>query len=415
MKAIRVHKFGGPEVLQLEEVPTPKPAAGQVLVKIHAAGVNPADTYARTGNYSILPQLPYTPGTDGAGTVESIGDGVSKVRPGDRVYLAKNITGSYAEYALALESQVYRLPEKISFAQGAGVFIPYGTAYHALHHQALAKGGETVLIHGASGGVGIAAIQIARAMVDRSHSIHCHFRARTVPYKAGLVRDDAGVQNGSAEKTGGDHEDFANFGGARERKFLDDRIGREFAADLFCRTGDDVEDAFGDAGALGKFGESERGVGSLRGGFKNDGAAGSNGRAGFAGDHDGGEFQTDKAEANDPERVENETWICGDLKVRPRHGGAETSPNNQAKPHEESSCNKRADSADVVDPLADAETDDIQNHQDSQQNHARGKRKDFVIGQRFVAGAKGEDRDADKVQQDSGHVHHVVGPVTPAR
>jgi NADPH2:quinone reductase len=89
---------------------------------------------------------------------------VSKVRPGDRVYLAKNVTGSYAEYALAQESQVYGLPEKISFAQGAGVFIPYGTAYHALHHQAHAKGGETVLIHGASGGVGIAAIQIARAM-----------------------------------------------------------------------------------------------------------------------------------------------------------------------------------------------------------------------------------------------------------
>jgi NADPH:quinone reductase and related Zn-dependent oxidoreductases len=164
MKAIRVHQFGGPEVMQLEEVPTPEPAAGQVLVKIHAAGVNPADTYARSGNYAILPQLPYTPGTDGAGVIESIGDGVSKIKPGDRVYLAKNITGSYAQYALALESQVYRLPEKISFAQGGGVFIPYGTAYHALHHQALAKGGETVLIHGASGGVGIAAIQIARAM-----------------------------------------------------------------------------------------------------------------------------------------------------------------------------------------------------------------------------------------------------------
>jgi NADPH2:quinone reductase len=164
MKAICVHKFGGPEVMQIEEVPTPKPAAGQILVKIHAAGVNPADTYARAGNYAILPQLPYTPGTDGAGVIESIGEGVSKVKPGDRVYLAKNVTGSYAEYALALESQVYRLPDKISFAQGAGVFIPYGTAYHALHHQAQAKGGETVLIHGASGGVGIAAIQIARAM-----------------------------------------------------------------------------------------------------------------------------------------------------------------------------------------------------------------------------------------------------------
>jgi len=164
MKAIRVHKFGGPEVMQIEEVPTPKPAPGQALVKIHAAGVNPADTYARAGNYAILPQLPYTPGTDGAGVVESTGEGVSKVKPGDRVYLAKNLTGSYAEYALALESQLYRLPEKISFSQGAGIFIPYGTAYHAIVHEARARASETVLVHGASGGVGIAAIQILRAM-----------------------------------------------------------------------------------------------------------------------------------------------------------------------------------------------------------------------------------------------------------
>jgi len=164
MKAIRVHKFGGPEVMQIEEVPTPKPAPGQALVKIHAAGVNPADTYARAGNYAILPQLPYTPGTDGAGVVESTGEGVSKVKPGDRVYLAKNLTGSYAEYALALESQLYRLPEKISFSQGAGIFIPYGTAYHAIVHEARTRASETVLVHGASGGVGIAAIQILRAM-----------------------------------------------------------------------------------------------------------------------------------------------------------------------------------------------------------------------------------------------------------
>jgi NADPH2:quinone reductase len=163
MKAIRVHKFGGPEVMQLEEVPTPKPGAGQVLVKIHAAGVNPADTYARTGNYAVLPQLPYTPGTDGAGVIESVGDGVRKVKVGDRVYLAKNITGSYAEYALALESQAYRLPDSISFAQGAGVFIPYGTAYHAIFHQAKTRASETVLIHGASGGVGTAAIQFLHA------------------------------------------------------------------------------------------------------------------------------------------------------------------------------------------------------------------------------------------------------------
>ncbi len=164
MKAILVRQFGGPEVLKLEEVPTPKPAAGQVLVKIHAAGVNPADTYARTGNYAVLPSLPYTPGTDGAGVVDSIGDGVKKVKPGDRVYVAKSLSGTYAEYAVALETQVRRLPDRISFAQGAGVFIPYGTAYHAIYHQAKAHAAETVLVHGASGGVGIASVQIARAL-----------------------------------------------------------------------------------------------------------------------------------------------------------------------------------------------------------------------------------------------------------
>jgi NADPH2:quinone reductase len=164
MKAIRVHEFGGPEVLKLEEVPTPRPAAGQVLVRIHAAGVNPYDTYMRNGVYAIKPPLPYTPGSDGAGTVEAVGEGVTKVKPGDRVYTAKTLTGAYAEYALALESQVHRLPEKITYAQGAGVWVPYGTAYHALHQCTRARAGETLLIHGASGGVGIAAVQIARAI-----------------------------------------------------------------------------------------------------------------------------------------------------------------------------------------------------------------------------------------------------------
>ena len=162
MKVIQVHEFGGPEVLKLEEIATPRPAAGQVLVRIHAAGVNPYDTYMRAGTYAIKPPLPYTPGSDGAGTVESVGEGVTRVKPGDRVYTAKTLTGAYAEYALTLESQVHPLPEKISFAQGAGVWVPYGTAYHALFHSADARAGETLLIHGASGGVGIAAVQIAR-------------------------------------------------------------------------------------------------------------------------------------------------------------------------------------------------------------------------------------------------------------
>ena len=164
MKAILVRQFGGPEVLKLEEVPTPKPATGQVLVRIHAAGVNPYDTYMRAGTYAVKPPLPYTPGSDGAGVVEAVGDGVKKVKAGDRVYTAKTVTGAYAEYALALEEQVHPLPTKISFSQGAGVWVPYGTAYHALFHSAKAHASEMVLVHGASGGVGCAAVQIARAM-----------------------------------------------------------------------------------------------------------------------------------------------------------------------------------------------------------------------------------------------------------
>ena len=164
MKAILVREFGGPEVLNLEEIPTPKPASGQVLVRIHAAGVNPYDTYMRAGTYAIKPPLPYTPGSDAAGVIEAIGNEVKKVKPGDRVYTAKTVTGAYAQYALALEGQVHSLPEKISFGQGGGVWVPYGTAYHALHHSAEAHASETVLVHGASGGVGSAAVQMARAM-----------------------------------------------------------------------------------------------------------------------------------------------------------------------------------------------------------------------------------------------------------
>ena len=164
MKAIQVQQFGGPEVLTLREMPTPQPIAGQVLVRVHAAGVNPYDTYMRAGTYAIKPSLPYTPGSDAAGTVEAVGEGVKKVKVGDRVYTAKTESGAYAEYALTLESQVNLLPKNISFSQGAGLWVPYGTAFTALHHHAQARAGETVLIHGASGGVGLAGVQLARAM-----------------------------------------------------------------------------------------------------------------------------------------------------------------------------------------------------------------------------------------------------------
>jgi NADPH2:quinone reductase len=149
--------------MRLEEAPTPVPGEGQVLVRVIGAGVNPADTYSRSGAYANKPPLPFTPGTDGAGLVESVGPGVSLVEPGDRVYVAGSLSGTYAEYVLTLESRVHRLPEGISFSQGAGVFVPYATAFRALTQLALARAGETLLVHGASGGVGIAALQFASA------------------------------------------------------------------------------------------------------------------------------------------------------------------------------------------------------------------------------------------------------------
>jgi NADPH2:quinone reductase len=163
MKAIRVHEFGGPEVLRLEDVAEPRPGAGQVVVRVRAAGVNPVDTYIRSGAHAVRPPLPYTPGLDAAGEVEAVGDGVTRFDAGQRVYVAGSVTGAYAELALCEESQCHPLPEHVSFAQGAGVNTPYATAYRALFQRAGAKAGETVFVHGASGGVGTAAVQLARA------------------------------------------------------------------------------------------------------------------------------------------------------------------------------------------------------------------------------------------------------------
>ena len=163
MKAIRVRQNGPPSVMTVEEMPDPQPARGQVVVKVHAAGVNPVDTYIRGGVNNYGAKLPYTPGMDAAGVVEAVGEGVTRVKPGQRVYVASSITGTYAEKTLCEETQVHPLPERISFVQGAGVNVPYATAYRSLFQRANAQPGESVFIHGASGGVGIAAVQLARA------------------------------------------------------------------------------------------------------------------------------------------------------------------------------------------------------------------------------------------------------------
>ena len=162
MKAIVVREYGEPEVMKLEDVELTEPGDGQVVVRIEAAGVNPVDTYLRTGIHAHAPELPYTPGKDGAGVVEAIGNGVTSVKPGDRVYTAGSISGTYAEQGLFTDKQLGKLPDNVSFEKGAGVWTPYATSYRALFQRAAAKSGETVLVHGASGGVGIAAVQWAK-------------------------------------------------------------------------------------------------------------------------------------------------------------------------------------------------------------------------------------------------------------
>ena len=163
MKAIRVSQYGGPSVMKLEEVPAPQPGPTQVVVRNRAVGVNPVDTYLRSNTDNRGPKLPYTPGSDAAGVVEAVGASVTAVKAGDRVYLGGSASGAYAEMSLCEQTQVHALSASASFAQGAAVNVPYATAYHALFHRAHGHEGESVLVHGASGGVGIGAVQLARS------------------------------------------------------------------------------------------------------------------------------------------------------------------------------------------------------------------------------------------------------------
>lgn len=162
MKAIRVLQFGGPEVMQLKNVPDPEPGPSQVLIHARAVGVNPVETYIRAGRYPNL-SLPFTPGTDAAGEVAKIGASVRHVSVGARVYTSGSVTGAYANMTICEAADVHPLPGNASFAEGAALGIPYGTAWRALFQRARAVPGETVLVHGASGGVGTAAVQLARA------------------------------------------------------------------------------------------------------------------------------------------------------------------------------------------------------------------------------------------------------------
>jgi len=161
MKAIEVKEFGVPDVLQLVALETPSPSEGEVLIRVEAIGVNPVETYIRAGIYPSLPDLPYIPGGNVAGIIDSCGPGVKNWKPGERVYTSATVSGGYCEKCLCTVEQVFHLPKCISFSQGAAVGVPAATAWRALFIRGAAKGKERVFVHGASGSVGQAAVQLA--------------------------------------------------------------------------------------------------------------------------------------------------------------------------------------------------------------------------------------------------------------
>lgn len=165
MKAMRAHQFGGPELLRLEDAPDPQVQAGQVQIRVRAAGINPADLVRLSGRLGQLP-LPYIPGTDVCGEVEAVGAGVAHVKRGDRIF-GRAFAGGYAEKTCLMANEAIALPANLSAEEGAAIPIPFFTAYRALHHKAVLKAGETVLVSAGGGGVGVAAIQLAKVVNAR--------------------------------------------------------------------------------------------------------------------------------------------------------------------------------------------------------------------------------------------------------
>ena len=211
MKAMRAAEFGGPENLRLEDAPEPELRDGHVLIRVRATGINPADLVRMSGRYPQRLPLPYIPGTDVAGEVEAVAADISHVSVGDRVFGRSINGGGYAEKACLPGPETIPLPDTLSFAEGAAIPVPFYTAYVAVHHKAQLKAGESVLVSAGGGGVGVAAVQLAKVCgarvittvgsADKAARIQALGADSVINYKthdfAAEVRrltDDAGVE-----------------------------------------------------------------------------------------------------------------------------------------------------------------------------------------------------------------------------
>ncbi len=166
MKAVLCKEWGLPGKLVLEDIASPKPVKGQIVVSVKACGVNFPDTLIIQGKYQFKPEMPFSPGGEVAGVVKEVGEGVTRVKPGDRV-IAFNTWGGFAEEMVVDADRTIPMPATMDFIPAAAFVLTYGTSYHALKDRAELKAGETMLVLGAAGGVGLAAIQIGKAMGAR--------------------------------------------------------------------------------------------------------------------------------------------------------------------------------------------------------------------------------------------------------
>ena len=166
MRAVRVHELTGPAALRVDDVPEPSVGAGQVLIDVKAAGVNFPDVLLTRGLYQFKPAPPFSPGGEAAGVVRAVGAGVTTLAPGDRV-AATAVYGAFAEQLVLPELAVMKLPDAVDFTVGAATLLTYATTYHALVDRAALAAGETLLVLGAAGGVGIAAVELGKLLGAR--------------------------------------------------------------------------------------------------------------------------------------------------------------------------------------------------------------------------------------------------------